>query len=246
MYKSSKQLKAEAKDALRGRWKDAVILNIVPTILKVITIFVASIAIMGAVFIISNLSSFSSSDVESISASMSAQNSSVSSSLWTPIWNFFVTFLTIGISFTFLDVLRKGKEQSMSFKEAFRLFNGRDFGPIFLINLLSYIFQYLWTLLFIIPGIVKYYAYSQANFIYKDLSESEDTSSMGATNFITESRELMNGHKKRLFWLDISFLGWYIVGILTLGIGLLWIDPYINTTKAAFYKDLAKDKYLAD
>ena len=67
---------------------------------------------------------------------------------------------------------------------------------------------------------------------------------MGATSFITESRELMSGHKGRLFWLDISFIGWYIVGMITLGIGFLWINPYINATKAAFYDDLSKGKFL--
>lgn len=267
MYKSSGELKREAKDSLKGRWKEAVILNLVPSIIQIVSIFVTTLLVIAFGFFIAYVSSNETSisdmmnpgyekvsetyeweneyDDSSIGASAASAAASVSSAPFVgPIFSFVMTFLTIGISFTFLDVIRKGRQQDMSFKEAFRLFNGNDFVPVLLINILSYIFQYLWTLLFVIPGIVKFYSYSQANFIYKDLSATRDTRSMGATSFITESRELMSGHKGRLFWLDISFIGWYIVGMVTLGIGFLWINPYINATKAAFYDDLSKGKFL--
>lgn len=267
MYKSSGELKREAKDSLKGRWKEAVILNLVPSIIQIVSIFVTTLLVIAFGFFIAYVSSNETSisdmmnpgyekvsetyeweneyDDSSIGASAASAAASVSSAPFVgPIFSFVMTFLTIGISFTFLDVIRKGRQQDMSFKEAFRLFNGNDFVPVLLINILSYIFQYLWTLLFVIPGIVKFYSYSQANFIYKDLSATRDTRSMGATSFITESRELMSGHKGRLFWLDISFIGWYIVGMITLGIGFLWINPYINATKAAFYDDLSKGKFL--
>ncbi len=55
---------------------------------------------------------------------------------------------------------------------------------------------------------------------------------------ITASRRLMKGQKGRLFWLDLSFIGWHILAILTIGIGYLWLNPYISATKAAFYEDL--------
>ncbi|WP_143592733.1 DUF975 family protein [Vagococcus martis] len=184
-------------------------------------------------------------DDDSFSSNVSEVFASVTSIPFaSPIMSFVMTFLTIGISFTFLDVIRKGREAELSFRQSFRLFNGNDFVPVLLINILTYIFRYLWSLLFIIPGIVKIYSYSQANFIYKDLAATRDTRSMGATSFITESRDLMNGHKERLFWLDVSFLGWYLLGLLTLGIGFLWINPYVNATKAAFYDDLSKGKFL--
>jgi len=265
MYKSTGDLKREAKSSLKGRWKEAVMLNLVPSILQILTMIFTAIVIVGIIAIIIL---FSSGDIDSAINSSADYSSLQNSTLWeaeysdsssslatafasigvtpflSPIIGFVMTFLTIGISFTFLDVVRKKQEQSMSFKDAFRLFNGVDFVPVLLINVLMYIFTYLWTLLFIIPGIVKGYSYSQSNFIYKDLSSTRDTRSMGATTFITESRELMKGHKRRLFWLDITFIGWYIIGMLTFGIAMLWINPYINATKAAFYNDLAKDRYL--
>lgn len=275
MYKSSGELKKEAKDSLRGRWKEAVLLNLIPSIVQIISIFLLTIMLVAfglfVGYVLNDQTNFSKMmnpgyemmsddedwgesymweeeyDSDSTGASAAAAIASATSAPITgPIISFVMTFLTIGISFTFLDVIRRGKSQEMSFRQSFRLFNGNDFVPVLLINILTYIFQYLWMLLFVIPGIVKSYSYSQANFIYKDLSATRDTRSMGATSFITESRELMNGHKGRLFWLDISFIGWYILGMLTLGIGFLWINPYINATKAAFYDDLSKGKFLED
>lgn len=57
---------------------------------------------------------------------------------------------------------------------------------------------------------------------------------------ITRSRQLMYGHKMDYFLLVLSFLGWDLLGVLTLGIGFLWIAPYQNATYAAFYNDLVK------
>lgn len=275
MYKTSGQLKAEAKDSLRGRWSDAVKLNLVPSLLQIASAIFFSLMIAGTILLVSV---FSSSNDVSIGDSnresaifegklgeelegawdkdyddyednysyspASAAASAASSYRITPIITFVLSFLTIGISFTFLDVVRKREQQKIEMKDAFRLFNGVDFVPILLINILTAVFQYLWTLCFLIPGIVKSYAYSQSNFIYKDLSSHQDTKTMGATSFITESRQLMDGHKGRLFWLDISFLGWRILSLFTFNIANIWLNPYINTTKAAFYNNLAKDRYL--
>lgn len=250
MYKHTAALKRDAKDALKGRWKEAVLLNLVPSLLQIFIMFMSVIVIAAAFafvtnFGMSNLMYEGDAHVaESTSSTLASLTASMSLFSGSPIITFILSFLSIGISFTFLDVLRKGKEQTMSMKEAFRLFNAIDLIPVLLISILSYIFTYLWTLLLVIPGIIKRYAYSQANFIYKDMSTYQDTRHMGATTYITESRQLMDGHKGRLFLLDLSFIGWYIVGILTAGIGLLWINPYVNATKAAFYNDLAKDRYL--
>lgn len=103
------------------------------------------------------------------------------------------------------------------------------FGNIFLLGLMSNIFVLLWSLLFIIPGIVKSYSYAMAPYIMQD----DPTKSW--KQCIDESREMMNGHKAQLFWLDISFIGWIIVGILTCGIGLWFVTPYMNQAHANFY-----------
>ena len=90
----------------------------------------------------------------------------------------------------------------------------------------------LWTLLFFVPGIIKSYSYSQAYYI------SIYNPNMEHLDCITASRKMMDGHKWRLFCLDMSFLGWYIVGFLTLGIGLFWVYPYHQMARANFFEDL--------
>lgn len=79
-------------------------------------------------------------------------------------------------------------------------------------------------------------------YIMKDLYDSGKTPT--ATEAITKSRELMDGHKTDLFVLDLSFLGWAILGIVTAGIGFIWITPYYRQTKANFYRKLAGDQFL--
>ena len=61
---------------------------------------------------------------------------------------------------------------------------------------------------------------------------------MEATQCITESRRIMSGNKMRLFLLDLSFIGWYIVGALCFGIGTLWVNAYHQMARANFYEDL--------
>lgn len=107
-----------------------------------------------------------------------------------------------------------------------------DFTNSFLLGLMQEIFIILWTLLFIIPGIVKSYSYAMAFYIQQD-SPNKDWNYC-----ITESRRMMDGHKMQLFLLDLSFLGWMIVGILCCGVGTLWVQPYMSVSRANFYLEL--------
>ena len=105
-----------------------------------------------------------------------------------------------------------------------------DFGGTFLIGFLSQLFVALWSLLFLIPGIVKSYAYSMAYYVKLDHPD------YGWKACIDESRRLMDGHKWEKFVLDLSFLGWILVGALCLGVGTLWVTPYMAATEAQFYE----------
>lgn len=104
------------------------------------------------------------------------------------------------------------------------------FGAGFCLYLLEGLYIVLWMLLFIIPGFVAAYRYAMAPFI---LAENPD---MTASEAITASKELMDGHKAELFFLDLSFIGWSLLNTLTLGIGSLWLNPYANSARAAFYR----------
>lgn len=135
--------------------------------------------------------------------------------------------LMYGLSSAFLS-LASGLRPSVS-----TLFTGFNrFGTTFLLYVLMMIFIYLWMLLLIVPGIIAALRYSQAYYILRDNPE------LSALEAIRRSKEMMVGHKGRLFILYLSFIGWWLLGILTLGIGFLWLNPYLYTTQAHFYLDL--------
>lgn len=110
------------------------------------------------------------------------------------------------------------------------------FGDGFCLNFLQNLYILLWGLLFVIPGIIAAYRYAMAPFI---LAENPG---MTASEAIKASKEMMYGHKAELFFLGLSFLGWELLNILTLGIGSFWLSPYMNASYAAFYRNLSPRK----
>jgi uncharacterized membrane protein len=117
------------------------------------------------------------------------------------------------------------------------LFDGfKFFGTSFLLFLLESIFLFLWTCLFVIPGIVKFFSYSMAFYILRDNPD------IGAVEAISRSRKMMAGHKRKLFGLYLGFIGWALLCFLSLGIGFLWLYPYISLSLANFYEDLKQSR----
>ncbi len=100
------------------------------------------------------------------------------------------------------------------------------------VNLLVGIFVFLWTLLLIIPGFIAAMSYSQAMYILADNPR------MDGLEAIRRSKKLMKGHIGKLGYLYLRFFGWSLLCVLTIGIGYLWLVPYISTTMALFYNDL--------
>jgi len=95
------------------------------------------------------------------------------------------------------------------------------------------LFIFLWSLLFFIPGIVAAYRYALAPYLMAQNPE------MGIREAVRRSKTLMKGHKGRLFSLQFSFLGWAFLSCLSLGIGFIWLIPYIHGAETAFYMDLS-------
>lgn len=129
-------------------------------------------------------------------------------------------------------LLKQHDKEDCQINDLFSQFD--NFGQGFLQALLRGIYIFLWSLLFIIPGIVKGYAYSMTPFIMAENPQ------MTASKAITASKELMDGHKGELFWLDLTFIGWSLLCLLTLGIGELFLNPYTNASHAAFYRHLTR------
>ena len=72
----------------------------------------------------------------------------------------------------------------------------------------------------------------------------DENPELGASEAIHRSRMMMKTHKFDLFWLYLSFIGWWLLCILTCGIGFLWLEPYFQTAKAAFYEEVKADYAL--
>jgi uncharacterized membrane protein len=94
------------------------------------------------------------------------------------------------------------------------------------------VFVLLWSLLLIIPGIIKWYSYRMVPYI---LADSPDIDSFEALEI---SKEMTGGYKGKMFFLDLSFIGWFILGGLFFGIGTVFVMPYYNGTQAEVYKYL--------
>ena len=114
-----------------------------------------------------------------------------------------------------------------------QIFEGfNDFSRALVAYLLMALYIFLWALLLIIPGIIAAYSYSMTFFI---LADDENIS---ASDALKKSKEMMDGNKMKLFLLSLSFIGWALLSIFTLFIGLLWLMPYIQITMAKFYQDI--------
>ena len=140
------------------------------------------------------------------------------------------SFVSLGLIQYNLDLIDgRDAEFSQIFSQA------PMFGKAFWLRLRMSIFTFLWTLLLIIPGIIKSYAYSMSGFI---LTENPE---MTAKEAMQVSEKMMVGNKWRLFCLQISFIGWQLLCVLSLGIGFLWLTPYMNAATAAFYDEISRE-----
>jgi uncharacterized membrane protein len=114
-----------------------------------------------------------------------------------------------------------------------QIFDGfKNFGTALAAYLLMALFVFLWMLLLIVPGIIAALAYSQTFFI---IADDKDISPMDA---IRKSTQMMYGYKWKLFCLGLRFIGWVLLSMLTLGILLLWVYPYMYVSFAKFYDDI--------
>lgn len=206
------ELKREAREALKNNWGYAVLVTV----------------LVGVINFIPNLIKILLSGGYS-----NVMNQSVSAQLIGGILTLFLAPLSIGTSWYFLSLSRGHREK---WQRVFDPFDISIYLKMLGVSLLVALYTILWSLLLIIPGIIKGIAYSQTMFILKDEPE------LTVNQAITKSRELMNGNKWRYFVFALSFIGWALLCIVTLGIGLLWLQPYMSTSMACFYNDLISEQ----
>lgn len=134
----------------------------------------------------------------------------------------------VGSAYAFIK-LSQGDEAELS--DLVISLRGKSYFNHVIYLFLRGLYTFLWSLLFIIPGIIKYYSYFLTPYILADHPEENSP--------IKRSMTLMDGHKFELFWLQLSFIGWHILGIFTFGIlTLLFVQPYYRQTMANYYRHL--------
>lgn len=142
--------------------------------------------------------------------------------------------LGFGMTSYFLKISRN---EPVTYNELFSKTN--MFVSYLSISLLVGLFTFLWTLAFIIPGIIASLSYSMVFFVKLDNPD------MGAMDVLRKSKQIMSGHKMDYFVLGLSFLGWVILGAFTLGILYLWLIPYMQVTYANFYNSIKDENKAA-
>ena len=192
------ELKANAKEQLRGKWAVAIG-----------TVLVANILIDSDV-------------MYKVSENFGLIGLSISCSL---ISLFLGGVISVGLCKFLLDMTTKREEPR--FETLFSQFN------IYLktlgLNILITLSVCIGTILFIVPGIIVGLMFSQSYYIL-----SEDPSK-SITQCIKESVDMMNGHKWDLFYLELTFIGWWLLTAITVGIAGLWVAPYVKVTETNFY-----------
>lgn len=128
-------------------------------------------------------------------------------------------------------LLNQHDRREFQFKDLFSKFD--YFGAGFCQAFLRGLYTFLWSLLFVIPGIIASYRYAMTSFIMAEHSE------MTASEAIRASKQMMTGHKWELFCLDFSFFGWNLLCGLTMNLGNLFLNPYTNAAHAAFYRKIS-------
>jgi uncharacterized membrane protein len=217
--KTNQELKNSALAALKGNWAPAVLGAI---------FFTFATCLITSPGYCANMAAFDMPFFNSINPKLLKIFSNSSFLL-----NFFLLYpLSLGYSVAHKELLQNG--DAAITRNTVRLAFS-DYVRNAVSILLVYLYTLLWTLLFIVPGIIKGLAYSLTPFIVKDNPQ------LLPNEAINLSMKMMKGHKFDLFYLYLSFIGWIFLAILTLGIGLLWVIPYMQTSMAAFYLDVKND-----
>lgn len=219
--KTNQDFKNAALDALSGNWGKAV--------LAAILYILVAMAIVGPMSFMSASANISPSATPQEMMEILTQTSGLSFATF-----LLEVFLLIPIEVGFANAFRKLLvlgDNNLA-RNVFNFSNyWRKVGAMVLVG----IFTFLWTLLLVVPGIIKSFSYSMTKYIIDENPE------LTPSEAIHRSRMMMRGHKFDLFWLYLSFIGWAVLACLTGGIGFLWLGPYLQTSEAAFYEEVKAD-----
>jgi len=209
-------LKRQAKDSLDGFWLNTIGIMILSSILQFVvqsclTLLAGIVTNVGAIINPNKLDLASSSIVEIFSV-------------------FFSMVLSYGMTAYYIRLTRS---ENPGVKDLFYYFSsGRKSIKVILTQVLIAIFTFLWMLLLIVPGIIKGISYMLTPYIIYDNPK------LRPLEAITLSRKMMDGYKWKAFLLALSFIGWFILVIFTLGLATFYVTPYLSATFAEFYSEV--------
>ena len=209
------KIKKEAREMLKGN---------VWNILKPILIIALITGVVGAI----TGGSSGGTNYEIVNGTLKV--TSESPSLGAGLLSLAVSLAMLPIEFGLLVYIVKFvRKQPYELKELFAHY--KEFWPIFCLNFLIGLFVTLWSLLFIIPGIIAAISYTMAMLIMVD----GETDAMAC---IRKSKAMMKGYKWDYVVFQLSFILWHLLGIVTLGIAYLYVGPYLTVAEVLYYEDL--------
>lgn len=263
------QLKRKALDSLKGNWLMAILVSLVNTILLSVPGMIKSVhEIRNPIDKLDSMYGFEG--LNGLQGFQNHANVSVSAPYGYLSWilNLLIAgALTYGVARFYLNLTRKDSPRIEDILDGFKHFSS-TFLINLLLGIFSFLWSLLWVVALVIVVVICVTAavvgtgkmgaasivfmvifilavvvslevflsrYAMTYYIYNDDNE------LGVMDAISKSKEMMKGKKVRLFLLRLSFIGWYILGILSLFIGFLWITPYVQATEACFYEDLIKE-----
>ena len=240
VYRRAKQLRQEARKALTGRYWQALLASLVAGILG------------GATSVPSLTFRFNDDyqpdmDVSAAQAGMEEALAVLEGSpLAQGIMAFFLALLALAAAVSIVQFIIGGAMELGYNLYNIRLFERREtpefstlfsrfsiFGRALGLRILMALKVFAWMLLLIVPGIVASYRYAMAPYILAEHPE------LTAGEAIERSKDMMQGNKSRLFWLGLSFFGWFLLVPLTFGLGGFFLAPYIKAATTAFYMELS-------
>ncbi|MCL1631728.1 DUF975 family protein [Sporolactobacillus sp. CPB3-1] len=241
------ELKNDARTALQGKWLKSGLFVLIYFLITSLPPFIAEIILSGG-----------------FEKWNSQYQSPLSSDLVQLIYYLICIPLQFVVYWYFLKTFRNEQASGSLLYQVYQ--NGQTALKLIWVNIVTIFFLILWTLLFVIPGIIKVYTYSQSFFILHDHPD------YSAGKVLQESKRLMKGFKWRLFVLQLSFIGWWLLGIvpvmasiivagligfifsdimgyLFIAIGIvgsawlyLWLFPYYTVSLAAFYEQIKSER----
>ncbi|CAK8053561.1 DUF975 family protein [Eupransor demetentiae] len=224
---SIRRVKLTARQQLKKSFSDALKANFFMIVFQVIQVWILALSILTIIMTVNDPSSSSTSG---------SNNPLGPENIITVLARAVMTLFVWSALWTTIDAFQ-APNSKVTFRQTLQSFTNGHFGVTFLLALVQNILLKLWTVLTMpllsIPGIVKRFSYSQTYYAYKmDLLFNRKQRSL--TDYITISRRVMDGHKWELFRLELSFFFWHLLGILTFGLGYIYVLPYLYTSRVVY------------